>query len=118
MRPSTILKYLVLLLATGLVAFASDEFQKPDVAPVPVRTPPPQYPSSLKREGVAGVVTVAIIIDEKGNVTSATINKSSHAEFEAPSLDAVRKWRFKPAMKDNQAIASRVIVPLHFTVEG
>ena len=99
------------------LAFA-EEFEKPDTPPVPVRTPPPQYPSELKREGVAGIVTVALVVDEKGAVSSAAINKSSNPAFDEPSLEAVKKWKFKPATKANQAIPSKVIVPLHFTVEG
>ncbi len=97
---------------------AEDEFVKPDTPPVPVRTPPPQYPNSLRRDGVTGIVTVAIVVDDKGAVVSAAINKSSNPEFDAPSLDAVKKWKFKPATKDNQAVAAKVIVPLHFTSES
>ena len=108
------------LLAFVFAASAAhgDEFEKPDTPPVPVRTPPPQYPPELKREGMAGIVTVAIVVDEKGVVTSASINKSTNPAFEEPSLDAVKRWKFKPATKDKQAIPSKVIVPLHFTVEG
>lgn len=118
MRSTTQLLLTFLAFALSGVFALGDEFQKPDTPPVPVKTPPPQYPSALKREGVAGIVTVAIVVDEKGVVTSATINKSSNPEFEAPSIEAVKKWKFKPATKDNQAIASKVIVPLHFTVES
>jgi protein TonB len=117
-RFRTSLLSLTFLLCSAFVAFANDEFVKPDTPPVPVRTPPPQYPSNLRRDGVTGIVTVAIVVDEKGSVVSAAINKSSNADFEAPSLDAVKRWKFKPATKDNQAVAAKVIVPLHFTVEG
>lgn len=115
------LAHLILpLLAFVFAASAAfgDEFEKPDTPPVPVRTPPPQYPSELKREGVAGIVTVAIVVDEKGAVASASINKSTNPAFDEPSLEAVKKWKFKPATKGNQAIPSKVIVPLHFTVES
>ena len=108
----------VVSLAFAAGASGQDEFVKPDTPPVPIKTPPPQYPHALKRDGIAGIVTVAIVIDEKGVVTEASINKSSNREFDSPSLEAVKKWRFKPATKDNQAIASKVIVPLHFTIES
>jgi len=115
-----IARFILPLLAFAIAASAAvaDEFEKPDTPPVPVRTPPPQYPPELKREGVAGIVTVAIVVDEKGAVSSAAINKSTNPAFDQPSLDAVKKWKFKPATKDNQAIPSKVIVPLHFTVES
>lgn len=108
----------LLAFVTAATVAVGSEFQKPDTPPVPVRTPPPQYPPNLKREGVAGIVTVAIVVDEKGAVTEAAINKSSNPAFDEPSLEAVKKWKFKPATKDKQAIPSKVIVPLHFTVES
>jgi periplasmic protein TonB len=103
--------------AVGLAANEGNGFVKPDTAPVPVRTPPPHYPPALKKDGVAGVVTVAIVVEPTGEVSSAAIGKASHPDFEAPSLEAVKKWKFKPATKDNAPIAAKVVVPLHFNVE-
>jgi protein TonB len=92
-------------------------YTKVDENPVPVKTPPPKYPDSLKREGVSGVVAVQIIIDETGVVASSSILKSSHPDFEKPALDAVRNWKFKPAKKDGTAVKVKVTVPLRFNVE-
>jgi TonB family protein len=108
---------LALLIASPL-ALSAQEFQKPDTPPVPLRTPPPQFPGHLKSEKISGIVTVAVVIDEKGAVTNAEINKSSHPGFETPSLEAVRRWRFTPAMKDDRPIAARVILPIHFREES
>jgi protein TonB len=92
-------------------------YTKVDENPVPVKTPPPKYPDSLKREGVSGVVAVQIVIDETGVVASSSILKSSHPDFEKPALDAVRNWKFKPAKKDGTAVKVKVTVPLRFNVE-
>lgn len=88
-----------------------------DVNPVPVKTPPPEYPEDLKRLGVNGVVAVSIVIDEKGKVISATIAKSSRRDFEASALEAIKKWTFKPAKKDGVAVKVRVTIPLRFDLE-
>lgn len=92
-------------------------FVKPDTPPVPVKTPPPKHPDNLRRDGVSGIVTVAIIISASGEVKEASINKSTHKDFETPALDAVKRWKFKPAKKDGADIPSKVIVPLHFNLE-
>jgi periplasmic protein TonB len=109
------------LLALGLFSlpvFADDTiYTKVDENPVPLKTPPPRYPESLKREGVSGVVAISIVIDETGAVTSSAVAKSSHPEFERPALDAVAKWKFKPAKKDGNVVKVRVTLPLRFSVE-
>jgi periplasmic protein TonB len=90
---------------------------KVDENPVPVKTPPPKYPDSLKREGVSGVVAVVLVIDEKGGIMSSTISKSSHPDFERPALEAVKNWKFKPAKKDGNPVKVRVTIPLRFNVD-
>lgn len=93
-------------------------FQKVDEPPVPLRTPPPVYPDSLKRAGVSGVVAVAIVIDERGAVIDATVSKSSNVGFNEPSLEALHAWKFKPARVGGEAVKVRVTVPMHFRVQG
>jgi protein TonB len=88
-----------------------------DVNPVPVKTPPPEYPEEMRRLGTPGVVAVTIVIDEKGTVTSARVAKSSQPVFEAPALAAIKKWTFKPAKKDGVAVKVRVTIPLRFELE-
>ncbi|MBK9991360.1 MAG: energy transducer TonB [Verrucomicrobia bacterium] len=92
-------------------------YTKVDVNPVPVKTPPPDYPLSMKRAGVSGVVAVSAIIDEKGAVMSATVAKSSHADFENSAVEAVKKWKFKPAQKDGAPVKMKVTVPIRFNLE-
>jgi protein TonB len=92
-------------------------YTKVDVNPVPVKTPPPEYPEAMKRQGVSGVVAVSIVIDEKGLVISSSVAKSSQAEFEAPALEAIKKWKFKPAQKDGAPVKMKVTIPIRFNLE-
>lgn len=112
---------LVLSMALGLgvgAAYADvgdDAVTKFDKPPVPTKTPPPTYPTSLK--GVNGMVAVVVIIDEKGSVIDASVTKSSDPAFEDPSLDAIKRWKFKPAEKDGQAVKAKVTIPVRFNAE-
>lgn len=110
MKPSVILTaFLALLLALGPVLRA--ETTEP---PVPVRTVAPEYPGALRRSGVSGIVTVICLIDEKGDVQEVTLEKSSDEAFTQPALDAVKKWKFKPAKRDGVAVAIKVSIPVRF----
>ena len=85
--------------------------------PVPVRTVPPKFPEEMRRSGSAGLVTVNCLIDEKGNVTETKVVKASNDAFAEPALEALKKWKFKPAKKEGAAIAIRVNIPVQFTVD-
>lgn len=111
-------RILILLLVTlglgRLSALAADGVEPP----VPVRTVPPVYPDDMRRDGVSGVVTVSILIDEKGNVTEPKVVKTTHESFSQPALDALSKWKFKPAKQAGEAVAMRVNIPIQFTNKG
>ncbi|MCZ7638456.1 MAG: energy transducer TonB [Verrucomicrobia bacterium] len=77
---------------------------------------PPQYPEALRRARVEGTVTVVFVLDETGRVEDPRVESSSHKEFETPALEAVRKWKFKPGMKDGQAVRTYLRQPIRFRV--
>jgi len=109
-KPSGVL--LVVLLTVPLAVWADGPAF--DVKPVPIKTPPPDYPSDLKREGVSGVVAVKVLIDETGSITECAVVKSTDARFDDAALKAVKKWKFKPAQKDGAPVAIKIIVPIQF----
>jgi protein TonB len=82
--------------------------------PVPVRTVAPIYPPELRAQGVSGLVLVKCAIDPQGNVTDAIVAKSSNPGFEPRAVEAIRKWKFKPARQDGNAIAVEVTIPIKF----
>ena len=83
--------------------------------PVTVRQSQPSYPRALERKGIGGKVSVMINVDPKGRVTSAAVNRSSgHDELDNAAITAVKKWRFKPALKNGNSIASKTAVEIVF----
>lgn len=85
--------------------------------PVPVRTVAPEAPSGFAKAGVPGLVTVGFTVDVKGSVQDATVVKTTHEVLNEPALNALKKWRFKPAQKDGQAVAMHVVIPIKFDIE-
>lgn len=63
---------------------------------------------------LSGMVTATIVIDEKGFVTDAKINKATDPQLEEPVLDAVKKWLFNPAKLEGKAITCTINVPFKF----
>lgn len=102
----------IALFAASVPARAESSF---DEAPTPLRTQAPAYPEALRREGVSGIVSISVNIDESGNVAASSVSKSSNPAFDQAALDAVAQWKFKPAKKAGQPVAVTVVLPIRFT---
>ena len=72
------------------------------------------YPSEMRSRQVEGVVTVIFVVDETGRVTNPRVEKSSYPEFEKPALEALRQWKFEPAIKGGKRVSCRMRVPFRF----
>jgi protein TonB len=114
MRKSLAAVVLALTLSAVPAALAQTKAEPP----VPVRTIAPEYPHVMRRDGVSGIVTVRCTVDEKGDVVDPVVEKSSNREFEEPALNALKKWKFKPARQDGNPVAIKVSIPVKFSVES
>jgi TonB family protein len=56
----------------------------------------PEFPSRLVRTLGAGKVVVQFEVAADGTVTQAEAVQSSHRGLEAPAINAVKQWKFKP----------------------
>lgn len=109
---SSLLLFLCCLVAAPTFA-AGDVVTQFDKPPTPLRTPPPEFPESKK--GSEGIVSLLVIVNADGTVAEASVAKSSDAAFEAPSLEAIAKWKFKPAEVNGQPVRCKITVPIRFT---
>lgn len=78
----------------------------------------PDYPYSLRVSGNRGEVLVDFIVDPHGDVVKADVSRSSHPDFEAPAVEAVLKWKFKPGMKAGHPVYVHMAVPIVFLLTG
>lgn len=76
----------------------------------------PNYPFEMKRAGITGDVLVQFIVDSNGDTRDAVVLKSSQREFEAPAIQAVLRWKFKPGRKGGKAVATRMQIPIVFSL--
>ena len=62
-----------------------------------------------------GTVRVQVQVGVDGAPTDVSVLESSNSrDLDRAALDAVRRWRFRPAQHDGQAVAGTVIVPIAF----
>jgi protein TonB len=75
----------------------------------------PKYPAAMLRAGVGGTVVVVAEVDAQGNpVDVRVVERSGERDLDRAAVNAVRQWRFEPAMRNGKAIATSVKVPVDF----
>lgn len=88
---------------------------KPDYA----YNPQPDYPMLLREQGVGGVVWLRVWVDSDGHPGEIKLAKGSgYRLLDESALRAVRQWRFVPAKKGDQSLASWVEFAIRFTLNG
>jgi TonB family protein len=83
------------------------------------RVLPDVLPSAM--ESIQGKVdfSVRVTVDPRGDVSDAELNSlGSSKYFARVALEAAKKWRFKPAEADGQAVPSVWILQFEFTQTG
>ena len=85
-----------------------------DQKPYPVHQAGGVYPASLRGRKVEGVVSILFIVDVTGKVINPRVERSTQPDFEKPALDAVRQWKFEPAVKAGQRVPCKMRVPIRF----
>ncbi|MBD1391325.1 energy transducer TonB [Neiella sp. HB171785] len=79
---------------------------------------PPRYPTIARKRGQQGVVWIDVWLDAQGQQTQTTISQSSGLNvLDESALAAVGSWRFKPHQVNGLAMASRVRIPIEFSLQ-
>lgn len=85
-------------------------------SPVPIESPSPRYPRSALRRGESGEVLLRIEVDARGLPSRIEVASSSGSrDLDRAAEAAVRRWRFRPAMRDGVPVSGVVNVPITFS---
>jgi protein TonB len=81
------------------------------------RNRPPVYPREAVLRGERGVVVLVIHVSERGVWAGSEVAESSgHAALDQAAQEAVRSWRFRPALRDGRAVPFDM--PMRFIFEA
>lgn len=84
-----------------------------------LNNPAPDYPPTSRRLGEEGRVLMKVLVSAEGAAEEVTVTKSSGSErLDNAAIQAVKRWRFIPAKKNNQALSAYVIVPVKFSLDS
>lgn len=84
-----------------------------------LNNPAPAYPALSRRLGEQGRVLVRVHVDANGMPTSVMLRASSgHERLDNVALETVRRWKFSPARRGDEAVSAWVIVPILFNLRS
>jgi periplasmic protein TonB len=82
-------------------------------APVPLLQPEAEFSDEARRAKYQGVCLVGLIVDAQGNPQNVHIVRALGMGLDEKAMEAVRKYKFKPAMRDGK---TPVAVPVNVEV--
>jgi protein TonB len=77
----------------------------------------PVYPESARRAGIQGTTLLRIHIEVDGHVSDVSVQRSAgHQSLDEAAADAVRRWRFEPAVNSAGPVSMWAVVPVEFRI--
>jgi TonB family protein len=83
-------------------------------SPVPIFDPDPEYSEEARKLKQQGVVVLWVVIGVDGRPQQMKVQRSLGMGLDEKALEAVSKWRFKPAMRDGKPVPVAVNVEVSF----
>ncbi len=74
----------------------------------------PSYPPIAQQKKIEGTVIIGVLISERGDVAEAKVLRGSGYGLNEAALSAVRKWRFRPAVKEGKRVKVWMTYPIVF----
>jgi periplasmic protein TonB len=86
------------------------------VRPVLLTKVEPVYPTTARIARMTGRVVVEAVVGLDGQVEAAEVISSTSALFDASALDAVRHWRYRPALMNGRPVRVYFKVAVEFVL--
>jgi periplasmic protein TonB len=74
----------------------------------------PEYSEEARKARFQGVVVLSVVIDERGVPTNFKILQPLGLGLDEKAVEAVRQWRFKPALRNGKPVAVQAQVDVTF----
>jgi TonB family protein len=101
--------------AVGLAKTCSEKNPPPCATPPrPVFSPPPEYSSKARNAHYQGVCTLGVIVETNGRASDIRVLSSLGMGLDEKAIEAVKHWKFKPAMQDGKLVRVEIAVEIAF----
>jgi protein TonB len=85
-------------------------------APIPISMPDPEFSEEARKAKVQGNVLVYLWVDQQGRPTHVRVIRGIGMGLDEKAMEAVRQYKFKPAMKDGKPVTVEMNVEVNFQI--
>jgi TonB family protein len=78
----------------------------------------PEYTADAREKKIEGSVVLTLTIDHEGQPQNIQVKRSLYPSLDQSAIEAARKMRFEPAMKDGQPVSMFISVEFVFAIES
>ncbi len=82
--------------------------------PQVIFNPEPSFSDEARKSKTQGVVTLMLVVGKDGHPYDIRVRQSLGMGLDEKAIEAVNRWRFRPATLDGQAVATQIAVELQF----
>jgi TonB family protein len=82
--------------------------------PVPIVFPEAEFSDEARRSKYQGICMIAVIVDAHGYPQNPRVIQRLGMGLDEKAMEAVKKYRFKPALKDGKAVPVMITVAVNF----
>jgi len=83
-------------------------------APRVLENPSPDYSEEARKAKYQGTVVLWLIVDSNGKPRDVRVARSLGMGLDQKAIEAVRLWKFQPALKDGTPVAVQINVEVNF----
>jgi periplasmic protein TonB len=83
-------------------------------APRALETPDPEYSEEARKAKYQGTCVLWLIVDPDGKPRDIKVARALGMGLDQKAIEAVRNWRFSPAMKDGRPVPVQINVEVNF----
>jgi len=83
-------------------------------APIPIFTPEAEFSDEARRAKYQGVCLISLIVDSQGNPQNPRVVRPLGMGLDEKALEAVKKYKFKPAMKGGTPVPVMMSIEVNF----
>ena len=82
--------------------------------PQAIYSPEPSFSDEARKAKAQGIVLLVLVVGKDGKPSDIRVRQSLGMGLDEKALEAVSRWRFRPATLNGQAVATQIAVEVNF----
>ena len=82
--------------------------------PKPIYSPDPEFSDEARKNKMQGTVVLRLVVGVDGKPRDIKVARALGMGLDQKAIEAVRNWKFEPAMKDGKPVAVQINVEVNF----